>query len=185
MVKIEHQLSSESFYIPQWALKYLFLGTFNPMGGESVKYYYGRKRNQMWKLLSGIFNCDFNPQNEDFFQKLKENGIGCMDMIHSVKCKESESGWITGKGYSDSKIINNKIEREYNTTEILQLINDNKDVKVFSTWGDGPTLRSWRKEIDDIKVIIPLRSPSLAARVPKGEKKFQYMESDWRNKIRL
>ncbi len=42
--KISHQLANEKFFIPDWPLKHLFLGTFNPSGGETVSYFYGRKK---------------------------------------------------------------------------------------------------------------------------------------------
>jgi hypothetical protein len=51
-ITIYHQLCKEEFYIPNWEIKYLFLGTFNPDGGQKVNYYYGRNSNQTWKILS-------------------------------------------------------------------------------------------------------------------------------------
>ncbi len=42
MKTICHQLYSETYYVPNWPIKHLFLGTFNPEGGEKVPYYYGR-----------------------------------------------------------------------------------------------------------------------------------------------
>ena len=55
MEEILHQFSDKDFYIPKWKIKHLFIGTFNPKGGEKVKYYYGRETNKTWKILSEIF----------------------------------------------------------------------------------------------------------------------------------
>lgn len=81
------------------------------------------------------------------------------------------------------KLINNSIKREHNTSEILDIIAQNKDIKVYSTWGKGSNLASWRREIEKIKNIIPLVSPSMAAKVPQGEKKYIYMQKNWSENI--
>ena len=71
MKLINHQFINEPFFLPDWEVKHLLIGTFNPEkiseGGVSVNYYYGRQKNQTWKLLSNIFCCDLNPNSEDFF----------------------------------------------------------------------------------------------------------------------
>ena len=36
-----------------------------------------------------------------------------MDLISSIDIKDADKKYITGKGYSDSKIINNYIKRIY------------------------------------------------------------------------
>ncbi|MBQ4915287.1 hypothetical protein J8L85_12615 [Maribacter sp. MMG018] len=182
---VNHQLLSKDFFIPKWEIKHLFLGTFNPEGGEEVNYFYGRNRNQTWKLLSEIFKDEFNPKEFDqFLTKLKKHKIACMDMIKSVKVINEDISLITGKGYSDSKIINNTIEREHNTTNIIEVIKKNPGVRLYSTWGKGPIIKNWNVEIDKIGPIISLTSPSMAAKVPKGEKKYDYMLEDWLHKIK-
>ena len=184
MTKINHQFLNETFFIPNWEISHLFLGTFNPEGGDKVNYFYGRNKNQTWKLLSEIFNDDFNPKNFNFFiGKLKKHKIACMDMIKSVEVPDDKISFINGKGYSDPKLINNSIKREHNTSEILDIIAQNKDIKVYSTWGKGSNLASWRREIEKIKNIIPLVSPSMAAKVPQGEKKYIYMQKNWSENI--
>lgn len=182
---IYHQFSKESFYFPTWQVKYLFLGTFNPSGGERVNYYYGREKNQTWKLLSDIFCTEFKTQNrDDFFYKLQKYEIGCIDLIHSVTAPASYLSNILGKGYSDNKIINATVTRSYNTPAIISFIETNYRISIFSTWGGGSSLTEWRNEISKIKSIIPLVSPSLVARVPIGENKYEYMLSDWKRKIK-
>jgi hypothetical protein len=188
MKKIQHQLVDSTYYFPIWEIEYLFLGTFNPSEGKKVNYYYGRPKNQFWKLISHIFcNIEFNQIDfADFMGKLKQNKIACVDMISSVNANDNLISGIIGDGYSDNKIINNSVKREYNTEKIIELINKNKSVKVFSTWGEGSKLKDWRNEIEKInkvRKVTQLASPSLVARVPEGFKKFDYMLKDWESKI--
>jgi hypothetical protein len=184
MVKIvKHQFINNNFSNPNWKIKHLFLGTFNPEGGEKVNYYYGRDRNQTWKLLSEIFKVDFNVNHENFLNEIKRNEIACMDMINSVTIKSDDLDYVLGKGYSDSKIINGKVNREYNTVLIKEIIENNPGIKIYSTWGGGSNLADWVTEINKIPNIIKLVSPSMVARVPKGIEKYVFMKTDWESKI--
>jgi hypothetical protein len=56
---------------------------------------------------------------------------------------------------------------------------------VFSTWGKGAKLKEWKNEVSILGPVISLVSPSLAARVPKGEIKFNFMLNDWSHKFNL
>ena len=183
MKTINHQLKETDYYIPNWDIKHLFVGTFNPEGGEKVNYYYGRPRNQTWNLISEIFSDKFDPTSEDFFNLLRKHKIACVDMIDKVIASEERIDKIIGKGYSDPQIINTSVKRFYNTDKIIDVINKNTGIKVYSTWGIGSNLREWRNEKEKLGKIIQLVSPSMIAPVPPGEKKFDYMLSDWRNKI--
>lgn len=180
---IEHQLKYQDFYFPSWEVEYLFVGTFNPQGGENVRYYYGRQKNQTWKLISKIFGSEFNPNSENFFDLLKKHRIACVDMIDQLNADENRIKRIVGKGYKDSEIINGLVQRQYNTTNIQKIIEVNKWINVYSTWGKGPNLKEWKNEVEKLGKINSLVSPSLAARVPKGVNKFDYMLADWKNKI--
>mgnify|MGYP006439316571 FL=1 len=183
MKTINHQLKETDFYIPNWDVEHLFVGTFNPEGGEKVNYYYGRPKNQTWKLISKIFSDKFDPNSKDFFELLKKHKIGCIDMIDKVIASDEKIDKIIGKGYSDSKIINKSVKRVYNTDEIVKKIHSNQGLKIYSTWGKGSNLKEWKNETEKLDEIIPLVSPSMAAKVPKGAKKFEYMLSDWESKI--
>ena len=184
MKTIIHQLSTSNVYIPNWGVKHLFIGTFNPYGGEKAPYYYARPKNQTWKLLSNIFEEVFDPHNgESFFELLKKHRIACVDLIHQVKVPNDFVSEIEGRGYKDSAIINKQVERKYNTQLILQLIEKNPNIILYSTWGEGSRLASWRLEINKIPNLITLTSPSLAARVPQGSIKFDYMLNNWSEKI--
>ena len=183
MKTIKHQLLINQHYIPSWDINYLLVGTFNPSGGEQVNYYYGRKTNMTWKLISTIFGEEINPNNSNFIELLKKHKIGCIDLISSVTCDEAKIPQIIGNGYSDSKIINKKVTREYNTAIINQLSKSNPNLKIFSTWGKGSNLKEWRLESEKIKINSNLLSPSKAARVPKGVNKFDYVLRDWQLKF--
>ncbi len=181
MTDIKHQLQNEC--IPNWDIKHLFIGTFNPEGGDKVNYYYGREKNQTWRILSHIFGDNFNPNEKLFFNLLKKHKIACVDMINMVSVPKDRIKDVKGKGYKDSQIINSSVIRVYNTQTILEIINKNKGVKKYTTFGKGSTLKEWQREIDKLGNVMPLVSPSLAARVPKGSNKFDYMLSDWESKI--
>ncbi len=188
-MRVEHQFLNEQFFQPNWKVDYLFIGTFNPIGGEKVNYFYGRKTNFTWPILSNIFDEILNPfeieTSLDFFKNLKIHKIACVDMIKYVDFDENkyDQSRVTGKGYKDSNIINSKVCRVYNTDAILQIIKSNPKIKVFSTWGKGSNLNEWRIEVQKIPNLINLVSPSRAARVPVGESKYYYILKDWKNKI--
>lgn len=188
-MKVIHQFLNEQFFKPNWDIDYLFIGTFNPAGGEKVNFFYGRNSNFTWPILSNIFGENFNPYEIENFQnfilKLQKHKIACVDIIKYLEFDESnyDKKKVLGKGYMDSNIINLKITRHYNTISILELINSNPKIKVFSTWGNGSNLKEWRNEIDKIQNLIKLASPSRAARVPKGVKKFEYVLHNWKNEI--
>jgi hypothetical protein len=185
MQTISHQFQQADFYIPTWEVKHLFLGTFNPSGGEAVPYYYGRSKNQLWPLLSKIFGETLDPNAQGFFDLLRKHKIACIDVIDSVTAEEKRMDTITGKGYKDTAIINGKVFRSYNTTAILNSIANNPGVRVYSTWGKGSNLKAWRNEVNQLGPITPLVSPSMAAKVPAGALKFEYMLTDWKSKIRV
>ncbi|GAB2498887.1 hypothetical protein GCM10027164_33640 [Algoriphagus taiwanensis] len=161
------------------------MGTFNPTGGKKVLVHYGRSRNQTWKLLSEIFNVNFDPSIPEIHEKMKMMGIACLDLIESVEVSPEFSHKITGESYSDSNLFNRLVKRNYKDIDDLNKFLDiHPDICVFSTWGKGPQNPEWRKLISQInKKIIPLVSPSLVAAVPKGKKKFEYMLEDWKAKI--
>lgn len=188
-MKIEHQLLSKDFFLPKWPIKHLFLGTFNPEGGKPVNYFYGRVNvkgngNQTWPLLSKVFRTQLDVNNPDtFFDEIKMHGIACMDMIQEVDAPIELEEYINGKGYNDKKIINNLVTRKYNTQNILKVIEANPNVKVYTTWGMANHIREWQLEVAKIPDLNTLVSPSMAARVPKGTKKFDYMLNDWESKI--
>lgn len=192
-MKVNHQFLEKEFFIPNWKVNHLFIGTFNPNGGHPVNYFYGRESNYFWNVISEIFKDDLTPFGCDdlkvFFEKLKHHKIGCMDLIKSVEFNENnvDVNDVIGNGYSDSKIINGNVVREYTTEIILDYLINNPETKIYSTWGNGSKFREWNNELDKFPndKIIKLVSPSRAARVPKGSIKFDYILNDWTRKIVL
>jgi G:T/U-mismatch repair DNA glycosylase len=185
MTTIYHQFAKTTFYTPNWKINHLFLGTFNPSATNAVNYYYGRKRNNTWRVLSEIFGNEFDPSRKRlFFKMIKANGIACMDLIHKIQSPKNRLCKILGEGFSDSALFNKSIKLKYNTKRILRVIKCNPEVKLYSTWGRGPQHKAWNNEVSNFHDIIRLVSPSSAAKVPKGEKKFNYVLSDWEKKIR-
>jgi len=188
MITVNHQLIDEPFFAPKWKVKHLFLGTFNPQGGDPVRYFYGRSKNFTWKILDEVFPNQFQDLDlklrGDFFERLDANGVACMDMIRSIEVAAGKVNLVTGKGYSDLVIINNQVQRIYNTHAINSVINANPGIRVYSTWGTGSTLSEWKRQLSLIEApILSLKSPSPVARVPLGTNKYNYVLEDWRQKI--
>jgi len=161
-----HQFKNHKFYIPKHDLKYLFVGTFNPEYGRKVPYYYGRKSNYFWKIISNIFNVGINPFEDNFFKKLEDLKIGCIDIVDSVIYeKEKYHSLINGKGYSDEEIFKkkNNITINYNTQQIIDLVKKNNLKKIYIT-NKGDVFRKEQKlEIKKIKNycdVIYISSPS-------------------------
>jgi len=176
--RIHHQLPN---LLPNYPIKILLLGTFNPKCGEPVLVHYGRKRNKTWTILSAILEESFDPNSASIQDKMKAHGIACVDIIQSVDVPENLAQGICGDGYSDSKLFAKSITKNYiDINELNDFISKNYGICVFSTWGKGSSFRkeAWER-IDNIKQLRPLVSPSLAARVPKGEKKLSYMIRNW------
>jgi hypothetical protein len=184
ITKIKHQFKNCNFYKPNWEIKLLFVGTFNPDGGENVPYYYGRKKNKMWDLLSDILKIQFSTEDKDFLDKLQKARIACIDLVDEIEAPNNLINYIIGKGYKDSAIINKKVKRKYNTELINEIISCNPGVCVFTTWGKGSNLKEWKTEVAKLGKLVSLISPSMAARVPKGMKKYGYMLNDWSIKLK-
>ena len=107
-----------------------------------------------------------------------------MDLIHEVTVSKEKLNKILGQGFKDSELFSRSVVREYNTERILGIIKSNPKACIYSTWGKGPTIQEWRQEVSKIQNIIPLASPSMVAKVPKGRKKFNYKLADWKGKIK-
>lgn len=162
MIEIRHQLESKDWFIPDWKLRVLILGTFNPECGDPVHYFYGRKKNQLWSLVSCCIGRELHPnQGVDFFIALKEEGFGCMDLLRSIRVPEERQVEICGKGYSDQTLFRGTNHRTYMTDEIIDVINGNPGVCVLSTWGKGSGFkkRDW-DAIGRLPAMPELPSPS-------------------------
>lgn len=182
-ITIKHQLLSLNQATPDYEVRHILIGTFNPECGEKVDYFYGRVKNFSWRLISKIFKDDFDICNyDDFQEKLRKHRIACFDIINEITFEEKLKDKILA-GYSDSNIINNNVKRKYNTAFLIKLKEKFPNAVFYSTWGKGSQLKNWKDELEQLPNIVPLASPSPVARVPKGEKKFEFALRDWTAKI--
>lgn len=162
MKDIQHQFAQKEWFVPDWKLKVLILGTFNPEGGKPVPYFYGRERNHTWSIISHCIGQDLHPnQGEDFFNSIQSMGIGCMDLLRSIKVPVEGVDNIQGKGYADSNLFKGTNQRNYMTAEILSVIERNPGVCVLPTWGKGSSFlkRDWQ-QIERLPSMPSLPSPS-------------------------
>lgn len=159
----EHQFKKKEFYLPKWEVEFLFIGTFNPSGGEKVPYYYGRKKNKFWKLLSEVFKTELDPNDRLFFENLKSLKVGCIDLIDSISYPEEYEDRVLGKGYSDNVLFLSNVKKDYNTENILDIISNHKLRKVFFTNSGGSLRKEQKLELEKIQRIcdvVYLCSPS-------------------------
>ncbi len=137
---INHQFLNTDRFVPQWPVKFLFLGTFNPSGGAVLDYYYRRPYNGCWDILKTYFDPDNNypiDTYEGLLKFMKTFGIGCIDIIKTVECPDDYADRIIGQGYSDSALFRVQgLTRDYNYLTIQDFISE-QPIKpcVFSTWG--------------------------------------------------
>ena len=99
---IEHQFLRSEYFFPNWNINTLFLGTFNPICGEQLDYYYRRSFNGFWKILkhydeNEIYNfTDFNQLKRFMIDKK----FGCVDIIRTVTFPDVDGQKICGNGYT-------------------------------------------------------------------------------------
>ncbi len=189
---IEHQFIHSEYFFPNWKVDKLFIGTFNPMCGEQLDYYYRRKSNGFWKILNR-----YNSQNtelKDFtFSNLKNfminKEIGCVDVIRSVSFPNKDKDKICGSGYTDSNLFKIKeYIRDYNFEQIKEYIQNKKIKYVFSTWGNRCNPKEFGDKVMELNnfcsyngvVFIQLNSPS--GRLYKGDK-VNIINSNWWNNL--
>ena len=177
MIEIRHQFENEDWFVPDWKLRVLILGTFNPECGDPVAYFYGRKKNQLWHLVSYCRGIELHPNHgDDFLSALKEEGIACMDLIRSIRVSEERKGEICGKGYSDQMLFRGTNQRTYMTEEILEVIKKNPGLRVLPTWGKGSFRKKDELELARMPELPFLHSPSPASRVKLEEKRRQWYD---------
>ncbi len=155
-MKIIHQFAKEEFYFPNWKTKFLFIGTFNPICGEKVDYYYRRKYNGFWKILEKYnpnLKFDFSTFNgiRKFMIKKK---FGCIDIINSITFPNHDKNKICGDGYSDDNLFRVKnYKREYNINGVKRLIEGNEISHIFSTWGNRNNPKEFRNIVKELNQL--------------------------------
>lgn len=184
---IQHQFLNSDLFFPTWEIDTLFLGTFNPICGEQLDYYYKRKSNGFWKIIKY-----FDTQNEyDFsnFQDLKQfmtlKRFGCVDVILSVTFPEFDRNKICGNGYTDNNLFKVKnYSREYNFEQIKTYTSLRGIRNIYTTWGCRNNPKEFGNLISDFENycfnnqvnFVNLKSPS--GRVYKGDE-IRRIHSNW------
>jgi hypothetical protein len=189
---IKHQFFNSEYFFPNWKVNKLFIGTFNPICGEKLDYYYRRKSNGFWKILDR-----YNSQNQELkdftFSNLKKFMInkefGCVDVIRSVSFPKIDKDKICGNGYTDSNLFKVKeYIRDYNFEQIKEFIHKKSIKYVFTTWGNRCNPKEFGDKVMDLNnfcshngvVFIHLNSPS--GRLYKGDK-VNTINSNWWNNL--
>ncbi|MBK7764112.1 MAG: hypothetical protein IPI46_12340 [Bacteroidetes bacterium] len=191
-MEVYHQFHNTNKFYPTWEVDYIFLGTFNPVCGEQLDYYYRRKSNGFWNILKAYFD----PNNEyniltyielESFVKAKK--IGCIDVIKKVTFPDDMRDKICGKGYSDQTLFTvTNFKREYTFEEIKEFLIKRKVEKVFSTWGKRDSPSEFLNEVNNFVTFCdensicftPLPSPS--GRCYRGVN-IPIITNEWGNRI--
>ena len=109
------------------------------------EWFYGSKRNQFWKIISGVYGTEIHGKKEKQIL-FKQHGIGIVDIFLKVKRK--------GSNNSD----NNLEVIEYNDQSIKKIL-ENENIKaIFFT--SKFVERNFLKLFPDIKIGESLPSPS-------------------------
>jgi G:T/U-mismatch repair DNA glycosylase len=181
-----HQFKYSDFYVPEWELEHLFIGTFNPEFGQKVPYYYGRPSNYFWRIITDIFVREISPEDNELFSKLRELKIGCIDLVDSLTYNKQEyHNMINGEGYSDNVLFKkkNNIEKSYNTQKIIDLIKINNLDKVYFTNKGHVFIKEQKEEmklIEKFCTVIYLSSPSQSN---VHRKSLDSVIDDWKTNI--
>lgn len=185
---IDHQFLDSKFFLPNWNVKTLVLGTFNPSCGEVTDYFYGRCHNNFWRTIEEISYLDyrwFQNNLERKMQFMKEKEFGCADVIKSIFLSERvKKKDICGSGYSDQILFTgNKCTLTYHFQEIKSFIKESNVSKIIHTWGKRENPILFKKHIDDLKLFCEQNNalyidecPSPSGRLRGKEHKKQLVE---------
>ena len=109
------------------------------------EWFYGSKRNQLWKIISGVYLTDLQTSTEK--QNLfKKHGIGMVDIFLKVKRKE------------DNNMDSNLEVIEYNDKAIKSILKNQSIKKIFFT--SKFVEKEFMKLFPEIKIGECLPSPS-------------------------
>jgi G:T/U-mismatch repair DNA glycosylase len=155
---IDHQFLNSKFFLPNWKMQTLVLGTFNPSCGEDTDYFYGRCQNNFWRTIEEINNLDYRWFQNNFERKLKfmkENAFGCTDIIKSIVISDGvERKAICGYGYSDQILFTaKKCTLTYHFEEIKSFIKKNNVSKIINTWGKRESPADFKKQVAELKTF--------------------------------
>jgi hypothetical protein len=184
---VHHQFLDSEYFYPNWEVNTLFLGTFNPVCGERLDYYYRRRSNGFWKILK--YYDTTNEYDFSDFQSLKrfmgKKRFGCVDVIRSVTFPNNDRSKICGDGYTDSNLFRVRgYTREYNFEQIKEYVRNNEVSNILTTWGDRKDPNEFKDLLQDFKSyclenginFINLKSPS--GRLYRGDR-VEEINSNW------
>lgn len=184
-----HKFLNEPIFFPYWKVETIFLGTFNPLHGEPVDYYYRRKSNGFWKILNRYNTAENHLQDFSFEQLvnfMQTKRFGCSDTIISVTFPEADTQKIIGSGYSDNNLFRVKnYVRLYNFESLKSYLTSNQVRNVFTTWGARKNPKDFKSGIEELQSFcmdhsinyVALKSPS--GRIYKGSKIDQINANWW------
>lgn len=156
-MKINHQLLDQEFFLPNWKIETLVLGTFNPECGEITDYFYGRIRNRFWRALEAItLNENYYFHNNLSRKKkvMEKHKFGCTDIIKSIKINENYRNKVCGNGYSDSALFTlREVIATYQFEEIKNYLINNKIKKVINTWGMRNNPNIFKNQVNDLEIF--------------------------------
>lgn len=109
------------------------------------EWFYGSKRNQFWKILSGVYETDL-PTKKEKQDLFKKHGIGIADIFLKIKRKDGNNT------DSNLEVI------EFNDKEIKSILKNKKIKKIFFT--SQFVQKSFMKLFPDIEIGECLPSPS-------------------------
>lgn len=126
--------------LPPVGMKYLFIGTFNPIwdvsNGDNPDYFYGRDKSQFWCILPHAFNKNCLVDKDKIEKKkfCEANKIGLTDLIYCLKnVDESNSNDLSflTKGFKDESFemkmgSDYRIEIEFFTPALMKFIKANQ-----------------------------------------------------------
>ncbi|HEY5463915.1 MAG TPA: uracil-DNA glycosylase family protein [Hanamia sp.] len=120
------------------------------------EWFYGSKRNQFWKILSGVYETDL-PTRKQKQTLFKKHGIGMADIFLRIKRKDGNNM------DSNLEVI------EFNDKAIKLILKNHNIKKIFFT--SKFVEKSFMKLFPDIKIGECLPSPSPRyARMSMAEK---------------
>lgn len=156
-MQIPHQFKNSDYFLPNWPIKTLVLGTFNPACGQPTDYFYGRRSNNFWRAIECVEGKEKFFYQDNFSRKLKTMSalkFGCTDIISSVKIDSLVKDKICGKGYSDSILFTQKyVEPRYEFEGIKQFIAQRRVQKVIHTWGKRQSPQKLFHQIKDLELF--------------------------------
>lgn len=125
---------------PDWNVKYLFIGTFNPEWNNennNADYFYGRS-NYFWSILPTFFHQESLKDSgvNDKIKFSKNEGIGFTDIIKGIKDLDRNNKEHVEKvlSFKDNELITFGSKLIFNTAEIKEYIIKNPSLeKIYFT----------------------------------------------------